>query len=181
MPRTDTKIAILEAAGRVVLARGVAGLTLEAVAAETGLSKGGLLYHFATKEILLAAMVDRLVEITEQRIEAHQERDTSKGSWVRGYLEACTLDTAAEDDRTGRLAVALLAAGATDPDLVASLRARQEQWREMLRRDGIDPVLASVVRLAADGLWMNDIFGIPVLAAGERRDVLERLCLLTRE
>ena len=56
MARTDTKTAILEAAGRVVLARSVAGLTLEAVAAETKLSKGGLLYHFATKEALLAAM-----------------------------------------------------------------------------------------------------------------------------
>jgi AcrR family transcriptional regulator len=181
MPRTDTKIAILEAAARVVLARGVAGLTLEAVAAESGLSKGGLLYHFATKEALLAAMVDRLIEVTEQRIEAHREQDRSKGNWVRGYLEACTLDAAAEDDPAGRLAVALLAAGATEPELVASLRARQDHWREMLRRDGIDPVLASIVRLAADGLWMNDIFGIPVLATGERRDVLERLCLLTRE
>lgn len=181
MPRTDTKIAILEAAGRVVLARGVAGLTLEAVAAESGLSKGGLLYHFATKEALLAAMVDRLVEVTEQRIQAHRDNDTSKGNWVRGYLEACAPEGGGEDDPTGRLAVALLAAGASDPELIAALRARQDHWREMLRRDGIDPVLASIVRLAADGLWMNDIFGIPVLAAGERRDVLERLCSLTRE
>jgi AcrR family transcriptional regulator len=181
MARTDTKTAILEAAGRVVLARSVAGLTLEAVAAETGLSKGGLLYHFATKEALLGAMVDRLVEVTEQRIEAHREHDTSRGNWVRGYLEACALDDASENDPTGRLAVALLAAGATEPELIASLRARQDHWREMLSRDGIDPVLALIVRLAADGLWMNDIFDIPVLGGGERRGVLERLRSLTRE
>jgi AcrR family transcriptional regulator len=181
MSRADTKTAITEAAGRVVLARGVGGLTLEAVAAEAGLSKGGLLYHFSTKEALLAAMVDRLVVVTEQRIEAHRKHDTSHGSWVRGYLEACTLDGVAEDDPTGRLAVALLAAGAIDPELIASLRLRQDHWREMLSRDGIDPAMAFIVRLAADGLWMNDIFAIPVLAAGERRDVLKRLRSLTRE
>jgi AcrR family transcriptional regulator len=180
MRRTDTKIAIIEAAGRVVLARGVAGLTLEAVAAEAGLSKGGLLYHFSAKEALLVAMVDRLVVVTEQRIEAHRKYDTSHGSWARGYLEACTLDGVAEDDPGGRLAVALLAAGAIDPELIASLRLRQEHWREMLSRDGIDPVLALIVRLAADGLWMNDIFGIPMLKARERQDVLERLRSLTR-
>ena len=119
--------------------------------------------------------------MTEQRIEAHRGHDTSRGNWVRGYLEACALDDAAENDPTGRLAVALLAAGATEPELIASLRARQDHWHSMLSRDGIDPVLALIVRLAADGLWMNDIFGIPVLAAGERRDVLERLRSLTRD
>lgn len=179
MARSDTKAAILEAAGRIVLARGVAGLTLEAVAEQAGLSKGGLLYHYASKEALLAAMVERLVVVTEQRVDAYRRRDASPGSWARGYLEACLVDDIPDDDPTGRLAVALLAAGAIDPHLVAALRARQDHWRAMLHGDGIDPVVAMLVRLAADGLWMNDIFGIPVLTAEERREVLQRLQGLT--
>jgi hypothetical protein len=44
-----SKDRILDAAERVVLRDGVTHLTLDAVAAETGISKGGLLYHFPSK------------------------------------------------------------------------------------------------------------------------------------
>ncbi|MDZ7749489.1 MAG: TetR/AcrR family transcriptional regulator [Halofilum sp. (in: g-proteobacteria)] len=171
---------ILEAAGRVVIERGAAGLTLEAVAATAGLSKGGLLYHYATKEALLTAMVERLVAVTEQRIAAHRAEDDAPGSWTRGYVRACAVDDVPAHDPAGRLGVALLAAGAINPGLTAGLRARQSTWRARLRDDGIDPLAAQLARLAADGLWLNDIFGLPVLARSERAAVLERLEALTR-
>jgi AcrR family transcriptional regulator len=176
----DTKTEILEAAADVVLAHGVAGLTLEAVARAAGLSKGGLLYHYPSKEALLGAMVDRLVEVTEQRIAAGREADAPPGDWLRGYLHACSAEGLEETDPVGRLAVALLAAGAVDTALLEPLRGCQALWREQLRRDGIDPAIAWIVRLAADGLWMNDVFGLPVLTTEERRAVLERLVALTQ-
>ena len=180
MSTEDTKNRLLEAAGRVVLERGAAGLTLEAVADAAGLSKGGLLYHYASKEALLTAMVQRLVDVTEERIDAYREQDAGAGSWTRGYVRACAVEEVPADDPAGRLGVALLAAGATDPGLTASLRARQATWRERLRGDGVDPVAAQVARLAADGLWLNDIFDLPVLDASERGPVLERIEALTR-
>lgn len=178
---SETKLEILEAAGRVVLEQGVGGLTLEAVSHEAGLSKGGLLYHYGTKEALLAAMVDRLVEVTEGRIATVREDDSGPGSWMRGYLNACLVDDQHDTDPTGRLGVAVLAAGATDPQLLERLRERQQTWRRRIRDDGIDEVTALIVRLAADGLWMNDIFALPVLNQKERRAVLQRLASLTRD
>ena len=50
---------ILDAAEQVVLRDGVGHLTLEAAAAEAGLSKGGVLYHFPTRDALVAGMVDQ--------------------------------------------------------------------------------------------------------------------------
>ena len=73
--KTETADLILTAAERVVLRDGVARLTLEAVAREAKLSKGGLLYHFATKEALIQAMLDRLIQHCEHEIEAHQQGD----------------------------------------------------------------------------------------------------------
>ena len=180
MSASDTKSRILEAAGRVVLDRGAAGLTLDAVAAAAGLSKGGLLYHYGSKEALLAAMVERLVAVTEERIAAHRSEDTDAGSWTRGYLQACVVEELDEQDPAGRLAMALLAAGASAPDLIVSIRERQEEWRRRLGHDGIDPVTAMIVRLAADGLWMSDLFRLPVLTDEERQAVLTRLDALTR-
>ena len=48
---------ILAAAVQVALREGVSAMTLEAVAREAGVSKGGLLYHFASKDELIAAML----------------------------------------------------------------------------------------------------------------------------
>lgn len=191
MAKGDTKRIILDAAARVMLARGAANLTLEAVAAEAGLSKGGLLYHYAGKDALLAAMVQRLVDVTEARVADHQQADPAPGSWTRGYLQACLVDDQPASDPTGRLAIALLAAAAGNSALMDGLRRRQAHWRDQLSRDGIDPALANVVRLAADGLWLNDLLGIPALDGGgathdardsadRRAQVLAKLEELTR-
>ena len=177
----NRKHAILEAAGRVVLQRGATGLTLEAVAEEAGLSKGGLLYHFGSKEALLGAMVERLVDVTESGLEHHRARDTGEGRWTRAYLATCSAGSGAANDDTARLDIAVLAAGANDPALLEPLRRQQQDWSARLRDDGIDPTTAAVVRLAADGLWMNDIFALPVLEDDQRAAVLARLDRMTRQ
>ncbi len=177
---SNTKKRILDAAGRVVLAHGPGELTLEAVAEAAGLSKGGLLYHFASKEALLSAMVERLIAVTEQRIDVHRQYDREAGSWTRGYVRACAADDAADSDPTARLGVAVLAAGALEPGLMQRLHERQPAWRAAMHNNGIDPTTAQIVRLAADGLWLNAVFGLPVPEGTERADVLARLETMTR-
>jgi AcrR family transcriptional regulator len=70
----------------VALRDGVLRLTVEAVAREAKLSKGGVLYHFATKESLIQAMLDRLIRYCEQEIAQHQQNDTAPGRWTRAYV-----------------------------------------------------------------------------------------------
>src|SRR5438128_11419615 len=67
---------ILTAAERVVLRDGVLRLTVEAVAREAKLSKGGVLYHFATKESLIQAMLDRLIHNYERESALQHADDT---------------------------------------------------------------------------------------------------------
>ena len=55
-----TRERLLDAAARVASQEGYGAFTLEAVAAEAGTSKGGLLYHFASKELPIARLVERL-------------------------------------------------------------------------------------------------------------------------
>ena len=50
-----------------MLRDGVARLTLEAAAAEAGLSKGGVLYHFPTRDALVAGMVSKIIEEFDRR------------------------------------------------------------------------------------------------------------------
>jgi hypothetical protein len=50
----------------------------------------------------------------------------------------------------------------------------------VLEEDGIDPVLATIVRLATDGLWMADLFGVNSLDQNLRTQVIDRLRALTK-
>jgi AcrR family transcriptional regulator len=82
---TPTPDRILAAAARVVLRNSVRRLTLEAVAREAQLSKGGVFYHFATKEALIQAMLARLLQSCARELEGPQQ-DAAPGRWTRVYV-----------------------------------------------------------------------------------------------
>ena len=60
---------ILDAAEELICARGVGSLTLDAVAHLADVSKGGLLYHFRSKDCLISGLQQRLAEHLEERLQ----------------------------------------------------------------------------------------------------------------
>ena len=72
---------ILDAADQLVAAEGAAHLTFDALSQVTGISKGGLLYHFNSKDCLLQAMLKRRVERYEALRESYHQQfsDDPKG------------------------------------------------------------------------------------------------------
>ena len=56
-PTRSNREKILDATVQVAIRDGVMAMTLDAVAQEAGVSKGGLLYHFRSKDDLIAAML----------------------------------------------------------------------------------------------------------------------------
>jgi AcrR family transcriptional regulator len=160
VPR-DTRAKLLEAVGAVIRRDGAQALTLEAVAAEAGVSKGGLLYHFASKRELLDALVERWLD------EFQHEIDGAGPGFVPGYVRA---SDGARAEESG-----LLAALIADPAVLAAVRERYAAWQDRVVTDGGDPANATVARLAADGLWLADLLGLAP-PGGELRDrVLARL------
>lgn len=167
-----TKDRLLEAAARVATRAGYGGLTLEAVAAEAGTSKGGLLYHFASKELLVAAMVDRMSNQFEQARAAIMAADpTRPGCWTRSFVQA----SCAETEEDTELASCLIAAVALNPDLLNPLRERYATWLSALEADGIATTDAHIVRLAVDGLWLCSLLGLGVPNAARQQDIRARL------
>ncbi|WP_026872261.1 TetR/AcrR family transcriptional regulator [Inquilinus limosus] len=178
MSTPDTKTRILTAAELVVLERGVSALTLDAVAEAAGLSKGGLIYHFESKEALIRAMIARIGACMQERMD--RAGDGRPGGWTRAYLDAAFPPPGTQDDRDATREAALIAALGNDPALLAPYAAQYAGWVERQRTDGIDPILAAIVRLAADGLWLNEVFGIRAVDPADRTAVLQRLHAMTR-
>lgn len=156
---------------------GVSNMTLEVVAREAGVSKGGLLYHFPSKSALISAVVERM----GSRCHADQVRaiagDEGKpGAFTRAYLAARAEPPKPEEEP---VMTALLAAAGTDPQYLEPVRQRVLEWQARLESDGIDPATATIVRLAIDGLALCRLMRLPVPQGELSEQVMKKLVAMT--
>jgi AcrR family transcriptional regulator len=170
----ETRDRLLDAAARLLL-RDPSKLTLDAVAEEAGVSKGGLLYHFSSKAQLLDAVVDRWEASFQAEID--RAADGKPGGWTRAYADTSAHD--GTDPHAREIDSGILAVLALQPERLETVRARYAGWQERIVDDGIDPVDATIVRLAAEGLWFCELLGLAPPTGVLREQVLERLRGLT--
>jgi AcrR family transcriptional regulator len=162
-----TRRRLLDSAAAVVRREGPGALTLEAVAAEAGVSKGGLLYHFATKDDLIGALIEDWLD----GFEAEVAELADDGGWARAYARVAGARSAEQR----AMDVALVVAVASGPRALEQVRSEYPVWQKRVVSDASDPVDATVVRLAADGLWIADLLGLAPPTGRLRRRVLARL------
>lgn len=180
--RAPARERLLDAAEARLLEHGPAGLVLDAVAADAGVSKGGLLYHFASKEALAQALVERMAERFDRVQAALADADPdAPGRRTRAYLRSTVGAGGEPADASGALVAGILASIGGDPARLEALRAGFARWQERLEHDGVDPVRTTLVRLAADGMWLSALLGLPQLDKALGARVLEALDALTRE
>ncbi|MGL4608922.1 MAG: TetR family transcriptional regulator [Trueperaceae bacterium] len=170
-----TRKTILEAASRVTARDGALSLTLEAVAKEAGVSKGGLLYHFPNKEALISSMIDEHLGNWSKAVEAVKDKD--KGAFTRAFVKTTTTPV----DLQTQLGAGLLAAVALNPALLKPVQKHYATWQKELGQDGINPVTATLVRLAADGLYFSEVFDLAPPKGKLRKQLETRLLAMTKE
>lgn len=176
-----TRTRILDAAEKRLLARGPSGLVLDAVARDAGISKGGLLYHFPSKEALVEGLTERMLdEFDRVQDELAAADSQTRGRWARAYLASTVSPAGQPADQSARLMAGILAGLGGDAARLAGLHARFAAWHRRLGEDGADPVNAAIVRLAADGLWLSTLLGLPRSDADLERRVVEALRAMTR-
>ena len=162
-------MALLDAAGEVVRREGVTNLTLDRVAAEAGVSKGGLLYHFGTKQELVVALLTHTLEAADADLEdlaANNERD--QGAFAQAYLDFVQSGQHGSGAATG-----VFAAAALDDGDLAPARDMFTKWQErLLHDDGLDETAALLARVVGDGLWLIDLFGLAPPTTEQRAKLL---------
>lgn len=172
MPAAErsTRDRLLDAFETLLVSAGSRSATLDAVAAEANVSKGGLLYHFHSKDELVEGMLTRLRE--QGRADVEKMRTARKGP-VDFYLTT-SINTGSAFDR------ALIAAGRiaqeSDSRASAALADLREAWFAVLREHLGDESLARTIQLIGDGLYFDDTTGLSEKNALKHvRDVLTRL------
>jgi AcrR family transcriptional regulator len=154
---------ILAAAVQVALREGVSSMTLDAVAREAKVSKGGLLYHFASKDELISAMLEHHAARIQKTVEARIAADPNpRGRWFRALVQ--TIHGCEGGDpvipEMPRFMIAMLAASATNPQLLDPVRARLKAVRENLLEEGPNGVRQVALWPAIFGLMLWRHLGV---------------------
>lgn len=164
MAVTGVRASALESA--LELARTGRPVSLDSVATEVGLSKTGLVHHFRTKEALMLALVDHVVDRWERELGRRLDRPVSEA--LPHQRMTAYVDWALSGDFDGSDLVIML-----DPRLRGSLTARwaqrMEPWFSL--PPGTPPgrrAHLQAARLLADGAWFADATGVHPLAPDER-------------
>lgn len=163
-----TRQKLLEAGRQVAFDLGVAALTVEGVARQAGVSKGAVLYHFPSKDQLLSAVLESLLEGFQQAVDREHAHG---GSWLAAYLRASF-----PERRAGYLreTSAIFAIITLRPELRPLVQERFQRWHQRALEDGHDALTAGLIRVAVDGLWYNEMFGFS-LDDEQRFALLEHL------
>ncbi|WP_428964977.1 TetR/AcrR family transcriptional regulator [Micromonospora fluostatini] len=156
-PPEQTRRLLLDAAATVIRDRGITA-TLDDIARAAGVSKGGLLYHFASKDDLVLALAADLLDGFRREVEAAlSPDDEAPGRLARAYVRAC-LDPNV-DERTLRDSITLTAHLLTSPEVETLSRDDARRWQDELRADGLPDDVLTLVVAAADGASAAPLWG----------------------
>ncbi|GLY18120.1 TetR/AcrR family transcriptional regulator [Kineosporia rhizophila] len=151
-----TRRAVLSAAARVVAAKG-AGVSIDTIAREAGVSKGGLLHHFRSRdELLLAVCEDLLEQFTSTVLAAVDPADRAPGRNLRGYIRA-SFDILRNEPSPVEH-VALVSALSNVPGVGELMLRDKQQWKDLFAPDGLDPQRVLLIMRAADGASIAGLY-----------------------
>jgi len=160
---------ILDAAEAVILESGGKSFTLDAVAERAGISKGGLVYSFATKDKLVYAALEREVLHFQEAV------GRRLGGGPVGPVElvlAHIEEALEEDDASTQKAAFLVTALVHAPDMLEPVRRYYRALLDPLRSASGELHEVRHALLAVEGIFLLRGLGFVEVSAKEQKSIL---------
>lgn len=176
LPRARNKV--LAAAREIVEREGAGALTFEELSRVSGVTRGGITYHFPTKDALLQGLLEHDMQQWKDSEAACTPTDMPcpRQRELIGFIRSHT----SQDEGRRRFVTGMLSAAVHQPELLD--RCREEVGQRFLTAHWDEAELrAHVLRLAALGLFWDDIFQFQTMPAAVRQRFTDLLEQLARE
>ncbi|QES50724.1 TetR family transcriptional regulator [Streptomyces venezuelae] len=173
----DRRERIIDAAIRVVGAKGIAGLSHRSVAAEADVPLGSTTYHFKTLDELLVAALRRSNEGFAATVAAHPALSAPAGdpaADLAGALARLLGELLAADRARAELEYELYLAALRRP----ALRPVAAEWCEAMAgalADHTDPVTARALVAVMDGITLQVLLTDAEYDEAYTREILSRV------
>lgn len=155
MAKPTAKERILDSYEGILIEQGPGGVTLEAVAAHAGVSKGGLLYHFGSKDALVEGLMDRLATLSDADIELALAAPEGVVSY---YLRTAITDVT-QRKPLHRTTMATIRIMLNEPRVSDVVQVYNQRVHDMISENVDDPLTAELVIPVGDGLYLRAALG----------------------
>lgn len=136
-----TREGILEAAARIFSEKGFHATSMQDIAEAVDLQKASLYHHFQSKQEILVEILDRALDLINNRLESVQAQPLSADEKLRRAMVSYMQTIA---DNKNLAAVLLLEMRSIDPNLISHQASRREKferlWSDLIvegKRQGI--------------------------------------------
>ncbi|PYE36642.1 TetR/AcrR family transcriptional regulator [Psychrobacter fozii] len=168
--------ALLDQAARITLEQGLSKVTFQAVADAVGVTKGGIMHHFATKNALILEVFHDAMAKFEAEVDSAMAKDPVRyGSFTRAYIDATiSLGEKGQEEFDSQATLYVLMLGDSE------LRELWAKWsnEQLQKHEATDNnETLCIVRLVADGIWLSDFSGINI---SDKKSLRERLIKMTQ-
>jgi AcrR family transcriptional regulator len=168
-----TRKKAIDAALTILTREGVGGLTFDSLSRESGVSKGGLLHQFRTKNGVLKALLEHQRQQFDQIAREHIVKEGA------AKLEPCLSSQIAvyreSIKQPHSVARAILAALVESPELLEDIKATDAVKMKRLREESHDLELSLLRYFAASGLAFNSLLGLSPLPESMLDRLFDRL------
>lgn len=165
--------AVIQAALAIIVRDGPSRLTLDAIARESGISKGGLMHQFHNKEAVLKALLEYQIEYYE---EFSRSFLAEAGPGTQEPCLASQIATSREAiTKPKSVFFGIVGAIAQEPSLLSLSRDIDAEKVEHIRAEAADPDLALLRWAAARGLALTSLLGMCPLSNADRERLFDRL------
>lgn len=168
--------ALLDQAARITLEQGLSKVTFQAVADAVGVTKGGVMHHFTTKNaLILEVFHDAMAKFEAEVNQAMAEDPVRYGSFTRAYINATiSLGEKGQEELDSQATLYALMLGDSE------LRELWAKWAnaQLKKHQATDNTeTLCMVRLVADGIWLSDFSGISI---SDKTSIHKRLIKMTQ-
>ena len=165
--------AAIQAALTILSRDGPGELTFEALSRESGISKGGLLHQFGSKNGILKALLAHQVENFERFTQQYLAASDPATPELTLMSQIATAREAVNQHHS--VALAVIAAMVEDPELLASTRKADSKNIEAIEAEAADPDLALLRWAASRGLIFTELLGLSPLSKKDRDRLFDYL------
>lgn len=159
---------ILFEANKIIAKKGLNSFTLEEVAKGAGISKGGLLYHFPSKDKLIQGLIQFYMKQFENKID--------KQRWLTSLVEE---HFKFESEKLTCI-TGLLAAVAMNQELLEPVRENNKRMLKKIKETK-DPAMGMVIYLACYGMAFFKLFCMDELSQEDMQKVCNKLMDLSEK
>jgi AcrR family transcriptional regulator len=170
--RNSKRTKILDAIVKIIERDGLTALTFDAVSAETGITRGGLLYHFPSRDDLILA--------AHQFMAQRWETSLVKFAQLGGDPSSIQARNAAyvftSSNSVKRAQLIMMLEGVGDPVIHENWQKVIDYWAPPVPDiEDAEAISRFIARLASDGLWIFETLSLQPLPPNLKQRICETL------